>query len=82
MITLKPRFTKEYCHPLKPNNMDLDYDEYTNGLFEQSAELFRELMEQRVDCMPSCLLFESERDQFQDIYDKQAASLLPGLVAV
>lgn len=61
----KPRLTKDYCHPLKPNNLKLLYDDYVMEAFELSVRAFRKLAEQDLVCMPECLLFLTERDHFK-----------------
>ena len=72
MVSDKPYFTKEYCHPFRYNNPALDHPDYVSSVFGQSSRLFKDLVRKRKVCLPLCLLFEKERDQYRDIFVKKS----------
>lgn len=60
----RPRFTKEYCHPLNPGNASLEYSQHIASLFEEASETYKRLAAEGRVAVPSCLLFLEERVRF------------------
>ena len=46
----------------------MEYDEYIKAQFQQSRDLFFDILESRGIRLPECLLFEEERLQEEDIW--------------
>ena len=61
VICEKPRFTKEYCLPFKPNNPKLEQEPFMMDIFQESKESFETIVKCRKVRLPLHLVFEAEK---------------------
>lgn len=69
----RPKPTKKYCHPIRPNNSDLDYDAHLTLIFTRQCDAFEQMVNLREECLPAALLFDAERGEYDDILKKKIA---------